>query len=166
MTASSRSGTPANSGTVFSCSAVIMILQSARAPLFAREDAHKNPVEPFGTSSKNASSTKHQPQLSPGSNERTIGCCVFLKCALACLFFESSQQPTCPQLKHSRKCTQLSPVRRHSSQPSARGVTGRICSKCGQLSIGDLRCYRYSMGLRATDIPLMQRPLLEGADRS
>jgi len=25
-------------------------------------------------------------------------------------FFEESQQPTCPQMRHSRRCTQVSPI--------------------------------------------------------
>jgi hypothetical protein len=55
-----------------------------------------------------------------------IGCRVALKCLVACLFLLESQQPTCPQLRHSRKCTHVSPVRRQSSQPGALGVTSRI----------------------------------------
>ena len=38
-------------------------------------------------------SSKHQHQSSPGSSERMIGCALEA-CALACLFGESSQQPT------------------------------------------------------------------------
>ena len=30
---------------------------------------------------------------------------------------EESQQPTCPQVRHSRRCTHRMPSRRHSSQP-------------------------------------------------
>jgi hypothetical protein len=55
-----------------------------------------------------------------------IGCRVALKCFVACLFLLESQQPTCPQLRHSRKCTHVSPVRKQSSQPGALGVTSRI----------------------------------------
>src|SRR5204862_4577287 len=50
-----------------------------------------------------------------------IGCFVLWKCFVACLFFESSQQPTWPQVRHRRRCTQVSPIFRHSSQPSPRG---------------------------------------------
>src|SRR4051812_18457476 len=50
-----------------------------------------------------------------------IGCRVEWKCFVACLFFESSQQPTCPHSRQSRRCTQVSPVLRHSSQPSVFG---------------------------------------------
>jgi hypothetical protein len=49
-----------------------------------------------------------------------MGCCVAWKCLVACRFFESSQQPTCPQVLQSRKCTQVSPSLRHSSQPRLR----------------------------------------------
>ena len=44
--------------------------------------------------------------------------------AVACLFGELSQQPTSPQVMHSRRCTHHPPVRRHSEQPSVlEGVT-------------------------------------------
>src|SRR5262245_66677099 len=56
-----------------------------------------------------------------------------LKCFVACLFLLESQQPTCPQLRHSRKCTHVSPVCKHSSQPCALGVTSRIWSMCVQI---------------------------------
>jgi hypothetical protein len=39
------------------------------------------------------------------------------------LFGESSQQPTWPQLRQIRKCSHRLPLFRHSSQPSALGVT-------------------------------------------
>src|SRR5258708_8996039 len=55
------------------------------------------------------------------------------KCFVACLFLDESQQPTCPHVRQSRRCTQRSPVARHSSQPSELGVTGRICSTWGQV---------------------------------
>ena len=45
------------------------------------------------------------------------------KCAVACLFGESSQQPTWPQVRHMRRCSHRLPLLRHSSQPSALGVT-------------------------------------------
>src|SRR5947209_5659843 len=54
------------------------------------------------------------------------------KCAVACLFFEESQQPTWPHVRQSRRCTHRSPVARHSSHPSELGVTGRISLTCGQ----------------------------------
>ena len=44
------------------------------------------------------------------------------KWALACLPCEESQQPTWPHVVHSRRCTQVIPRARHSSQPS--GVVG------------------------------------------
>src|SRR2546428_6397573 len=61
-----------------------------------------------------------------------IGCCVWRKCLVACLFFESSQQPTCPHVRHKRRCTHSSPVFRQSSHPSALGVTSRIWVTCEQ----------------------------------
>src|SRR6266852_3888572 len=57
-----------------------------------------------------------------------IGCFVARKCRVACLFFESSQQPTCPQERQSRRCTHSSPASRHSSHPSVRSVTVRVWS--------------------------------------
>src|SRR5450756_3074616 len=74
-------------------------------------------------------STKHQPHSSPGSNDRMIGCPERLKCAVACLFFELSQQPTWPQVMHRRRWTHESPTRRQSSQPAAPAVTSRIWSR-------------------------------------
>src|SRR6516164_5238568 len=44
------------------------------------------------------------------------------KCCVACLPTEESQQPTWPQVRHSRSCTQRVPSRRHSSHAS--GVRG------------------------------------------
>src|ERR1700737_1538696 len=55
-----------------------------------------------------------------------IGCPVAWKCLVACLFGESSQQPTCTQLRQIRRCSPTLPVFRHSSQPSALGVTLRM----------------------------------------
>src|SRR5947207_38741 len=39
------------------------------------------------------------------------------KCAVACRFGELSQQPMWPQVSHMRRCTQLPPIFRQSSQP-------------------------------------------------
>src|SRR2546421_4114533 len=64
-----------------------------------------------------------------------MGWPVAWKCRVACLFFEESQQPTCPQIRHSRRCTQVSPIFRQSSQPFALGVTSRIWSRCVQVCI-------------------------------
>ena len=45
---------------------------------------------------------------------------------------DESQQPTCPQSRHSRRCTQVPPSRRHSSQPS--GVSGStLIGGCSQV---------------------------------
>src|SRR5580704_2703838 len=60
-----------------------------------------------------------------------MGCLVWWKCLLACLFFDESQQPTWPQIRHSRKCTQVPPISRHSLQPLPLGVTWRISFTCG-----------------------------------
>src|SRR6266568_3100161 len=38
------------------------------------------------------------------------GWLVAWKCLVACLFFEESQQPTCPHVRQRRRCTQLSPI--------------------------------------------------------
>src|ERR1700676_1398526 len=54
------------------------------------------------------------------------GCPVAWKCLVACLLGESSQQPTWPQLRQIRRCSHSLPLFRHSSQPSALGVTLRI----------------------------------------
>jgi hypothetical protein len=42
------------------------------------------------------------------------------------LLGESSQQPTWPQVRQIRKCSHMLPLFRHSSQPSALGVTARM----------------------------------------
>src|SRR5207245_6000551 len=62
-------------------------------------------------------------QSSPGSSEVTIGCRVPRKCFVACLLFESSQHPTWPHVRHSRRCTHVSPMARHSSQPAVFGLS-------------------------------------------
>src|SRR5260370_21913388 len=54
------------------------------------------------------------------------GCPVAWKCFVACLLGESSQQPTWPQLRQIRRCSHSLPLLRHSSQPSALGVTLRM----------------------------------------
>src|SRR5215469_9766647 len=64
--------------------------------------------------------------------ERTSGCPTARKCLVACLFFDESQQPTCPQLRHNRKCTQVSPIFTHSSQTSLSVVVNLICLVCLQ----------------------------------
>jgi hypothetical protein len=70
----------------------------------------------FSTSPGERSSTKHQIQRSPGSMERISGCFTAWKCLVACLFFEESQQPIWPQIRHKRKCSQRSPIATHSGQ--------------------------------------------------
>src|SRR5580704_10926874 len=55
---------------------------------------------------------------------------------LACRIGDESQQPTCPHVRHSRKCTQVVPRLRHSSHPcGVRGVTGRTRIRCGSLTV-------------------------------
>src|ERR1700730_3505909 len=54
------------------------------------------------------------------------GCWVAWKCLVACLLGESSQQPTWPHVRQIRKCSHSLPLLRHSSQPSALGVTVRM----------------------------------------
>src|SRR5947207_14162290 len=56
------------------------------------------------------------------------------KCLVACRFGESSQQPTWPQVRQSRKCTHVERVCKHSSQPRALGVTSRIESSWAHAS--------------------------------
>src|SRR5215472_5468925 len=63
-----------------------------------------------------------------------IGCPVAWKCFVACRLGELSQQPTCPQVRQSRRCTQGDPILRHSSHPRALGVTARMPSRCVQVS--------------------------------
>src|SRR6185312_8613527 len=58
------------------------------------------------------------------------GCFVAWKCLVACLFLDESQQPTWPQSRHSRRCTQVSPISRHSLQPVPEAFTGFRLSKC------------------------------------
>jgi len=58
------------------------------------------------------------------------------KCFVACRFFEVSQQPTLPQLRHIRRSTQRSPARTHSSHWWVAGVRSRIWSRCVQVTTG------------------------------
>src|SRR6266571_6090746 len=77
-----------------------------------------------------SSSMKQYSQRSPGSNDRTIGWMPGAAWARAWRFFESSQQPTCPQLMHRRRWTHSSPEAKHSSQPSGvRGWTSLIAPR-------------------------------------
>src|SRR5712664_67358 len=73
---------------------------------------------------------KHQLQSSPGSNDEMIACLELRKCLRAWRFLESSQQPTCPQVLHKRRCTQVSPMARHSWQPSPPGITALTVLRC------------------------------------
>src|SRR6202048_4175455 len=60
------------------------------------------------------------------------GCWVAWKCLVACLLGESSQQPTWPHVRQIRRCSHSLPLLRHSSQPSALGVTLRMPAMWGQ----------------------------------
>ena len=84
-------------------------------------------------------STKHQPQPSGGSYPSITGWPLDLKCFVACRRGESSQHPTCPHVRHSRRCTQATPSLRHSSQPLALGCTLLMLDKCTQLLLIVLR---------------------------
>src|SRR3954452_21728697 len=59
--------------------------------------------------------------------ERISGCLLRWKCLVACLFFDESQQPTCPHSKHRRRCTHVSPSLMHSSQTSVSVDLNLIC---------------------------------------
>src|SRR5262249_35074218 len=90
-----------------------------------------------------------------------IGCRVALKCFVACLFLLESQQPTCPQLRQSRKCTHVSPVCKHSSQPCELGATSRIWPRCVQIEfIMFSHTERRRGGLRAR-----RRPIIDDGKR-
>src|SRR5947209_3448053 len=54
-------------------------------------------------------------------------------CFEACRFGDSSQQPTCPQVMHSRRWFHQAPSLMQSSQPSALGVTGSASLKCSHV---------------------------------
>src|SRR5215207_6069356 len=83
-----------------------------------------------------------------------IGCVVAWKCFVACLFFEESQHPTWPQMRQSRRWTQVSPICRHSSQPwGVRGVTSRIWSRWVHGTVMLL-----SLSTDKTGRPLQYRP--------
>src|SRR6185437_760166 len=88
-----------------------------------------------------------------------IGCWVAWKCLVACLLGESSQQPTWPQARQIRKCSQSLPVLRHSSQPSALGVTSRMPARwvqCFTISLVS-RVARSERGLGGVAEKGMQR---------
>src|SRR5258708_40182361 len=75
-----------------------------------------------------------------------IGCLVRWKCLVACLFLEESQHPTWPHSMHKRRCTQVSPIFRHSSQPLVCGVTLWMWLKCVQaLMICPPRCKDFQL---------------------
>ena len=67
--------------------------------------------------------------------------------ARACRSGEESQQPTCPQVRHGRKCTHSVPSRRHSSHPfGVCGYTCRIMLGWGSLTV--------DVGVLAVSLPL------------
>ncbi len=55
-----------------------------------------------------------------------------MKCLVACVLGDESQQPTFPQVRQVRRCTQVAPIARHSSHPSARGAASASPSVCAQ----------------------------------
>src|SRR5690348_12272275 len=57
-------------------------------------------------------------------------------CAVACRFGDESQQPIFPQVMHIRRCTQLAPIFRHSSQPSIVGGRAVTSIRSRWLQIG------------------------------
>lgn len=59
-----------------------------------------------------------------------MGWCWVEACLLACLFLESSQHLTCPQVRHSRRWIQVSPIARHFWHPSPLGMTFGL-DRCG-----------------------------------
>jgi hypothetical protein len=89
--------------------------------------------------------TEHDRQDSHGSNKATMGCLAAKACPRGCRSGEESQQPTCPQVRNSRRCTHGDPRARHSSQPSGvRGVTGWTRLRCGSVAtvmLAVLLCY-------------------------
>src|SRR6202020_3021641 len=64
------------------------------------------------------SSTKHQDQSSPRSTDVMIGCSLSRAWRDAWRLGDESQQPTFPHVRQTRKCIQVPPIFRHSSQPS------------------------------------------------
>src|ERR1700722_2100631 len=70
--------------------------------------------------------------------ERMTECCVSWKCFVACLRGDESQQPTWPQVKHSRSATHVVPSLIHSSQ--------RFCVRGGG-KLSSVRFLRCSHGL-------------------
>src|SRR5690349_23678662 len=87
---------------------------------------------------------------------RTSGWLLDRKCLVACLFFEESQQPTCPHVRHSRNCTQVSPILMHSSHACLFVVSILIWSRCVQRS-----ALMQLISFRANSDPISQgwRPL-------
>src|SRR5688500_15845856 len=90
-----------------------------------------------------------------------------LKCLLACLPVEESQQPTWPQDRHSRRATQNVPSVGHSSQASgvlcggkSSGLNPDKCSHGWVIGSSDLKCqctHRRSVHCSASS-RLSQRP--------
>lgn len=83
-------------------------------------------------SSARRGSTTASPRLARAtarSHARPGGSARWRACSLGL-----SQHPTLPHVRHIRRCTDESPSLRHSSQPSALGVTCRSCSTWSQAS--------------------------------
>src|SRR4030081_768910 len=91
-----------------------------------------------------------------------MGWPVARKCFVACLFFDESQHPTWPQTSHSRRCTQVSPIFRHSSHPFECGRGFRISSRCVQTCVVAISIYLLPLSgcgcqlLGRLELPLIQ----------
>ena len=82
----------------------------AAVPQLRQGPVSRRPARRRHGSQPSCSSTKHQRHASPGSKLRITGCPVSSKCPVACRSGEESQQPTWPQVRHSRRCTQRGAV--------------------------------------------------------
>ena len=105
---------------------------------------------------------------SPGSSDRISGWVVARKCAVACLFGESSQQPTCPHTRHIRRCTQREPSRRsRGRRRPRRRPTSPSWSRCVQISGTGRSSFVRHRGLCHESAPpsgLREHPV-DGVDR-
>ena len=81
------------------------------------------------------SSMKRQDQSSPGSIERMIAWPDSAAWARAWRLGKSSQQPTLPQPRQMRRCSQPSPLARQSSQP------GTEFGQLGHLDLIEMRAF-------------------------
>ena len=77
-------------------------------------------------------------RFSPGSTERMTGWPVSWKCAVACWCGLESQQPTCPQVRHIRRCAQvdLTELGAFLALPGRQLARVRRCRSVGQMLAG------------------------------